>query len=187
MGLLEPSEGRVSIDGRTLSDETRVAWQAQIAHVPQSIFLADTTIARNIAFGSAAEEIDIERVRWAATIAQADEFIQTLPENYDTFVGERGIRLSGGQRQRIGIARALYKRAQVLVFDEATSALDGETEAAVINAIAGIGGEITLVVIAHRQASIAHCDTIVRLERGRVISSEAVKPADAQEAARHFG
>lgn len=187
MGLLEPSEGRVSIDGRMLSDETRVAWQAQIAHVPQSIFLADTTIARNIAFGSAAEEIDIERVRWAATIAQADEFIETLPENYDTFVGERGIRLSGGQRQRIGIARALYKRAQVLVFDEATSALDSETEAAVINAIAGMGGEITLVVIAHRQASIAHCDTIIRLERGRVVSSEAVKPADAQEAARHFG
>ena len=186
MGLLEPSEGRVSIDGTMLSDETRVAWQAQITHVPQSIFLADTTIARNIAFGSAAEDIDIDRVRQAARIAQADEFIEMLPDKYDTPVGERGIRVSGGQRQRIGIARALYKRAQVLVFDEATSALDGETEAAVINAIAGMGGAITLIVIAHRQASISHCDTVVRLERGRITQSAAISTADT-EAARNFG
>ena len=184
MGLLDPSEGRVSIDGIPLNNETKTAWQAQIAHVPQAIFLADASIAQNIAFGRFSDEIDMGRVRDAARIAQADEFIDALPDKYDTAAGERGVRLSGGQRQRIGIARALYKGAQMLIFDEATSALDGETESTVFDAIAGIGREITLVVIAHREASIAHCDSVVRLERGRIIRTDRQPDIEAE---RHFG
>lgn len=179
MGLLDPTDGQVTIDGVRLDPSNRVSWQAQIAHVPQSIFLADASIARNIAFGSSEEDIDLNRVRWAAKIAQTKEFISGLPEGYQTHVGERGTRLSGGQRQRIGIARALYKRAPVLIFDEATSALDRETEKEVIDGIVGLGDAITLVVIAHRPSSIAHCDTVFRLGRGRLQSDPATTVAIA--------
>jgi ABC-type multidrug transport system fused ATPase/permease subunit len=168
MGLLEPDSGEIAVDGVPLTGETRRRWQRSIAHVPQAIFLADTTIARNIAFGSA--EVDLERVKAAGRHAQLDEFVSQLPDGYDTPIGERGIRLSGGQRQRLGIARALYKGAPVVVLDEATSALDNETEAAVIRALDALGSEgRTTIMIAHRLSTVAGCDIVARLEHGRLV------------------
>lgn len=169
MGLLEPTSGSIRIDGVPLTSETVADWQAQIAHVPQAIYLSDSSIEANIAFGEDVARIDSDRVRSAAAQAELDEFIQSLPEGYDTVVGERGVRLSGGQRQRIGIARALYKGANVLIFDEATSALDSETETAVMESIARIGGDVTLILIAHRLTTLATCDKILRLEGGRIV------------------
>ena len=170
MGLLEPSGGTIEIDGVALSDATRANWQAQIAHVPQSIYLSDSSIASNIAFGQDPAEFDWDRIRAAAREAQIEELIAELPQGYDTDVGERGIRLSGGQRQRIGIARALYKRARVLLFDEATSALDNETETAVMQTIEGLGRDLTVIMIAHRLSTVAKCDRVIRLEGGRIVA-----------------
>jgi ATP-binding cassette subfamily B protein len=161
MGLLDPTEGAVIVDGQPLSDANRRSWQVRVAHVPQTIFLADTTIAANIAFGIPGEHIDMERVREAARQAQIADEIASWPEQYETRVGERGIRLSGGQRQRIGIARALYKRASVIVFDEATSALDNETEQSVIASIEALGRDVTLLMIAHRLTTLRSCDAVV--------------------------
>jgi ABC-type multidrug transport system fused ATPase/permease subunit len=170
MGLLEPGTGRIMIDGVPLTRENRRSWQRSIAHVPQAIFLADASIARNIALGVPAETIDLPRVREAGRKAQLDEFVDTLAEGYDTPVGERGIRLSGGQRQRLAIARAIYKRTPVLVLDEATSALDDETEAAVMHALDQLGEEgRTIIMIAHRITTIARADIVVRLDNGRVV------------------
>jgi ABC-type multidrug transport system fused ATPase/permease subunit len=168
LGLLDPDKGRLSMDGQPLGSDNVAAWQAQVAHVPQAIFLADDTIAANIAFGREAGAIDMERVREAARLAEIDSFIAGLPEGYATGVGERGVRLSGGQRQRIGIARALYKQASVLVFDEATSALDDATEGAVMASIARLPRSLTLVMIAHRLTTLRQCDRIVRLDHGRI-------------------
>lgn len=170
MGLLEPASGRILVDGMPVDGERRRAWQRTIAHVPQSIYLADTTVAENIAFGVPREAIDLERVRQAARQAQIAEFIESRPDSYQAFVGERGIRLSGGQRQRIGIARALYKQATVLVFDEATSALDNATEQAVMDAIENLDRELTVLIIAHRLSTVQRCDTIIELEHGRVVA-----------------
>jgi ABC-type multidrug transport system fused ATPase/permease subunit len=170
MGLMMPTSGEVRIDDAVLSPDTVRAWQAQIAHVPQAIYLADTNVAGNIAFGVSEEKIDMERVREAARQAELAEFIESLPEKYDTIVGERGIRLSGGQRQRIGIARALYKRASVLVFDEATSALDNETEAAVMGAIERLQRDLTILIIAHRVTTVAMCDKVIKLDGGEVVA-----------------
>lgn len=167
MGLLEPTGGAIEIDGQKLDGATRRAWQTQIAHVPQSIFLADASIADNIAFGIDPAMIDRERLRSAAQQAALADFIEGLPQGYETRVGERGVRLSGGQRQRIGIARALYKQASVLVFDEATSALDMETEAAVMEAIRELPADLTVLIIAHRLTTVENCDEIVTLEDGR--------------------
>ena len=170
MGLLEPTAGTIAVDDTALTRANRRAWQRGIAHVPQAIFLADASIARNIAFGVAAADVDMERVARAAQTAQLDGFIASLPEGYDTSVGERGVRLSGGQRQRLGIARAVYKDAPLLVLDEATSALDDETEVAVIEALDRLGGEgRTIVIIAHRRSTIEHCDCVARLENGRLV------------------
>jgi ATP-binding cassette, subfamily B, bacterial PglK len=170
MGLLEPATGRITIDGVALTRGNRRNWQRSIAHVPQSIFLADASIARNIALGVPAETVDLARVREAARKAQLDEFVDTLSEGYDTHVGERGIRLSGGQRQRLAIARAIYKQAPVLVLDEATSALDDATEAAVMHALDQLGEEgRTIIMIAHRMTTIARADVVVRLDNGRVV------------------
>ena len=168
LGLLDPTAGAVLIDGRPLDDSTRAAWQAAIAHVPQTIFLADGSIAENIAFGRSGSGVDMEKVREAARLAELDDFIATLPHGYNTFVGERGVRLSGGQRQRIGIARALYKQARVLVLDEATSALDEATEAAVMQSVNQLPRELTLVIVAHRLSTLKLCEQIVRLEAGKV-------------------
>ena len=158
MGLLHPTAGGIRIDGVALTAKNVRGWQAHIAHVPQAIYLADTTIAENIAFGVRGDRIDPNRVRDAARRAELAGFIESLPDGYETVVGERGIRLSGGQRQRIAISRALYKRASVLVFDEATSALDSETEAAVMGSIESLGRDLTLVIIAHRLSTVEMCD-----------------------------
>ena len=170
MGLLEPSAGAITIDGVRLTQENRRNWQRSIAHVPQAIFLADASIARNIALGSATDPFDLERVKEAARKAELDAFVEGLPEGYDTFVGERGIRLSGGQRQRLGIARAIYKQAPVLVLDEATSALDDATEAAVMKSLDQLGDEgLTIIMIAHRLSTVSRADVVIRLDDGRVV------------------
>lgn len=168
MGLLQPTQGTLEIDGQPITTGNRRAWQAHIAHVPQAIFLADSTIEENIAFGVPRDQIDHERVRQAASQAQISDIIETWPKQYQTFVGERGIRLSGGQRQRIGIARALYKQADVIIFDEATSALDNETEHYVMQAIEGLNEDITILIIAHRLTTLKNCVLIVELGEGGV-------------------
>lgn len=170
MGLLTPTEGELRIDGLAVSPENHRAWQVHIAHVPQSIFLADTTIAENIALGTPAEKIDMDRVREAARKAQIAETIEAMGQKYDARVGERGVRLSGGQRQRIGIARALYKRADVIVFDEATSALDVDTERAVMESIDNISEEITVLIVAHRLSTLKGCTQVVELAGGAIVS-----------------
>ena len=166
MGLLSPSEGYISVDGCRLGPKELRAWQSRISHVPQSIYLADSSIAENIAFGVPPELIDIERVQEVAKRAQIHETILNLPQKYKTLVGERGVRLSGGQRQRIGIARALYKKSSVVIFDEATSALDNETERDVVEAIHGLGSELTVFIIAHRLTTLRDCDVVLELANG---------------------
>lgn len=168
MGLLLPTEGAIEIDGKTVTNENHRAWQAHVAHVPQAIFLADTSIEENIAFGVPKEKIDNARVRDAARKAQIAEIVESWPLQYKTLVGERGVRLSGGQRQRIGIARALYKNADVIVFDEATSALDNETERAVMQAIENLGENLTAIMIAHRLTTLKNCTQIVELANGKI-------------------
>ena len=170
MGLIEPTQGNVRVDGVSIVGQNRRAWQQAIAHVPQTIYLADTTLAENIAFGVPRADIDMQRVREAARQAKIADFIEGRPEGYDAYVGERGVRLSGGQRQRIGIARALYKRASVFVFDEATSALDNTTEQEVMSAIAELDRDLTIVIVAHRLTTIKRCDSIVELSNGRVVA-----------------
>jgi len=163
MGLLPATEGELMIDNQTINNQNRRVWQAHIAHVPQNIYLSDSTIEENIAFGIAKELIDRQRVKKAAQQAQIAVLIEEWKDGYQTFVGERGIRLSGGQRQRIGIARALYKQANVLIFDEATSALDNETEQAVMDVIEDLGEEVTILIIAHRLTTLKGCDKIVKI------------------------
>ena len=170
MGILEPVQGKILVDGHPISGKHLRAWQQTIAHVPQSIFLADSTLAENIAFGVPREAINMDRVRKAASQAQIACFIESRPEGYQSLVGERGILLSGGQRQRLGIARALYKSASVLVFDEATSALDNATEQTVIDAIESLNRDLTILLVAHRLTTVQHCDTIVEMEHGRVVA-----------------
>ena len=168
LGLLEPQSGALKVDGLELNTTTLRAWQNNVGFVPQSIFLADSSIRENIAFGLPIEDIDEFRVNRAATMAHLDELLETLPSGLDTRVGERGIQLSGGQRQRIGIARALYDDAEVLVLDEATSALDGITEKLVMDAIHDFAGKKTVVMIAHRLATVKQCDTIFLMKDGKV-------------------
>jgi ATP-binding cassette subfamily B protein len=170
MGLLTPTEGEILIDSQTLNCYSNRAWQQAIAHVPQSIYLADTTLAENIAFGVPRDSIDLNRVKQAAHQAQIADFIESGTQGYQTHVGERGIRLSGGQRQRIGIARALYKQASVLVFDEATSALDNATEQSVMDAIEDLSSDLTILIVAHRLSTVRCCDTIVELDHGKLVA-----------------
>lgn len=168
MGLLNPVAGSLAVDGVNITSQNHRAWQSHIAHVPQAIFLADATIAENIAFGMALDQIDQARVRQAAQKAQIAQDIDSWSQQYDTVVGERGVRLSGGQRQRIGIARALYKKVDVIVFDEATSALDNETELAVMEAIENLGEEITVLIVAHRLTTLQNCTHVVDLSDGQI-------------------
>lgn len=168
MGLLQPTKGSIEVDGKLISAGNRRSWQAHIAHVPQSVFLADTTIEENIAFGVTKDKIDYDRVRNAARQAQIADVIETWPLKYQTSVGERGVQLSGGQRQRIGIARALYKQADVIIFDEATSALDSETELAVMQAIEALSEDLTILIIAHRISTLRKCTQIVEIDNGRI-------------------
>lgn len=172
MGLLQPTDGQIIVDDMPLVGTTRLAWQSNIAHVPQAIYLADASFAENIAFGVAVEQIDFARVKQAAIQAQIADFIEVNPQGFQTMVGERGVRLSGGQRQRIGIARALYKQATVLVFDEATNALDRETEFAVMQAIEKLGRNITVLMISHRFETMHSCDVVYRLENGCIVESD---------------
>ena len=168
MGLLQPTEGSLQIDEESITTSNNRAWQAHIAHVPQAIYLADSTIEENIAFGIPKGKIDFNRVKIAAEQAQIADIIETWPKKYKTYVGERGIRLSGGQRQRIGIARALYKQADVIIFDEATSALDNETEQAVMESIESLGEDLTVLIIAHRLTTLKNCTQIVELADGGI-------------------
>ena len=168
MSLLMPTEGTLEVDGKAVTIINQRSWQAHIAHVPQAIFLADSSIAENIAFGVPKDLLDIERVRLAAKQAQMSETIESWPQQYNTLVGERGIRLSGGQRQRIAIARALYKKATVLIFDEATSALDNDTEEAVMLAIESLSKDLTILIIAHRLTTLRNCTQVVELSNGSI-------------------
>jgi len=168
MGLLQPTEGWLEVDGMPVTIANQRAWQRHVAHVPQSIFLADSSIAENIAFGVPKDSIDHKRVLHAAEQAQIAQLIDTLPQKYMTPVGERGVRLSGGQRQRIGIARALYKQADVIIFDEATSALDGETEEAIMQSIEALSGDLTVLLIAHRLSTLRNCSEIIEITKGDV-------------------
>lgn len=170
MGLLVPTEGAIWIDDVPLGLDTQRSWQRRIAHVPQTIYLSDASIAENIAFGVPFAQIDHTRVQHAAARAQIDRTIEALPEGYLTQVGERGVRLSGGQRQRIGIARALYRQAEVLILDEATSALDTETERAVMDGIDEMSSGLTVLIIAHRLSTLQRCDQVVQLDAGRIAS-----------------
>lgn len=166
MGLLSPTSGMLLIDDVAIDEINRRAWQAHIAHVPQTIFLTDATIAENIAFGVRPEDIDQQRIREVARLAQIADTIDSWSDGYATIVGERGVRLSGGQRQRIGIARALYKEADVLILDEATSALDTDTERLVIQAIETLKPDITILMVAHRHTTLKNCSIVVELEKG---------------------
>jgi ABC-type multidrug transport system fused ATPase/permease subunit len=165
---LQPTGGSVSIDGIKITGLNDRSWQAHIAHVPQAIFLADATIAENVAFGVPVEDIDYARVREAAQKAQIAQTVESWNKQYNTVVGERGVRLSGGQRQRIGIARAFYKQADVIVFDEATSALDHDTERRVMESIESLGDELTVIIVAHRLTTLKNCTQIIELEDGQI-------------------
>ncbi|CAN1499567.1 MdlB ABC-type multidrug transport system, ATPase and permease components [Burkholderiaceae bacterium] len=169
MGLLKPSSGFLLVDGIQLNEENCHNWQKNISHVPQNIYLSDATIAENIAFGILPSKIDLKKLKFATEIAQIDRTIEDLPCKFQTYIGERGVRLSGGQRQRLGIARAIYKGANVIVFDEATSALDNETEQSVIDGIKSLGSKITVLMIAHRLTSLQNCSNIIELENGTII------------------
>lgn len=166
LGLLKPQTGNIYADGVDVMQEYR-SWIKNIGYIPQMIFMLDSTIRENVAFGVARDKINEERIWEVLKEAQLDEFIKTLPDGLDTTIGERGIRLSGGQRQRIGIARALYEDPEVLVLDEATSALDNDTEAAIMDSINRLHGKKTLVIIAHRLQTIEKCDMIYRVENGK--------------------
>lgn len=160
------------VDGVPITEENIRSWQGNLGYIPQTIYLSDTTIAENIAFGVPSDSIDLDAVRQAARLAQIADFIESdLPNGYDTTIGERGVRLSGGQRQRIGIARALYRNPRVLIMDEATSALDGQTEKAVMEAIDSLQGSRTIIIIAHRLTTLRKCDSIYVVERGTIVDS----------------
>ena len=167
LGLLKLKTGCILADGVNVQDNYE-GWLKNIGYIPQTIFMIDSTIRKNVAFGYAEEDIDDNRVWEVLKEAQLDEFVRSLPEGLDTGIGERGIRISGGQRQRIGIARELYEDPEVLVLDEATSALDNDTEAAIMESINRLHGRKTLVIIAHRLQTIEKCDMVFRVENGKI-------------------
>lgn len=168
MGLILPTKGKIEVDHTELTEVNVRGWQKRIAHVPQSIYLTDNSIAENIAFGVPMDSIDHYKMHKAAQMARIDGLVETLPRKYNTSVGERGVMLSGGQRQRIGIARAFYKGADVLIFDEATSALDGQTESDVMQSINDLGDSITVIVVAHRMTTLKNCTQIVEIKDGLI-------------------
>ncbi len=161
------------VDGVSLTKQNISQWRKRVAHVPQSIYLLDTSVRENIAFGVASHDIDEARIHRCIIMAQLTETIIGLPQGMDTVIGERGVLLSGGQRQRIGIARALYRQADILILDEATSALDNATEQRVITALQEIGNNVTILMVAHRLTTLAQCDFIVHIENGRIARQES--------------
>ena len=171
IGLLRPTKGMIRVDGEKLESANLSQWRKNIGYVPQEIFLTDTSITENIAFGTLPNKINFDRVRECAKLAKIHHFIETeLPQGYNTFVGERGGRLSGGQRQRVGIARALYHDPDIIIFDEATSALDDLTEKEVMQAINELSSKKTIIIIAHKLATLKKCDKIIIMENGKVKS-----------------
>lgn len=169
LGLLEPQTGEIRVDGEKITLSNIKSWQKNVGYVPQQIYLVDDTIVKNIALGCTNDSINMARVEEVARIANLHKFVtQELPDNYQTIVGERGVRLSGGQRQRIGIARALYHNPRVLVLDEATSALDGITERIIIDTIQALSHKITIIMIAHRLTTVKDCDVIYLLDHGKI-------------------
>ncbi|MDV2993433.1 MAG: Protein glycosylation K [Chroococcidiopsis sp. SAG 2025] len=170
LGLLAPETGNIRVDGKTIYNDLR-SWQNLIGYIPQSIFLIDDTIEKNITFGVPDDLIDKPRLEKAIQSAQLEELIEQLPDGINTVVGERGVRLSGGQRQRIGIARVLYHEREILVLDEATAALDNETESLVSEAIRSLSGTKTMIIIAHRLSTLEHCDRVYSIEKGQVVKS----------------
>lgn len=170
LGLLTPADGRVLVDGRDVRDDLE-AWHASIGVVPQSVFLLDDTLRRNIAFGVADRAISEERILEAVRAARLHAWVKALPDGLETLVGERGVRMSGGQRQRVAIARALYRQPDLLVLDEGTSALDNRTEAEIIRALADLRGSVTMLIVAHRLSTVRDCDRIVLVEAGRILDA----------------
>ncbi len=170
LGLLKPNQGDIKVDNQSIYENVRL-WQNMIGYIPQSIFLMDDTIERNIAFGVPDNLIDPDRLHKAIEAAQLEEVVENLPQGVKTRVGERGVMLSGGQRQRVGIARALYHEREILVLDEATSALDNETEALVTEAIKSLSGTKTMIIIAHRLTTVEHCDRIYLMDKGKIVES----------------
>ena len=189
LGLLEPTQGAVFVDGKQLHRGNVRAWRSRMGYVPQHIYLADDSMMNNIAFGVPASEIDMTQVRRAARLANLNDLIEAdLPQGYNTLVGERGARLSGGQRQRVGIARALYHDPDILVFDEATSALDSVTEDVIINAIRSLAHSKTIVLVAHRFSTIRDCDVIYMIENGVIADSGTFDELSQRSAAfRNLG
>ncbi|MBY0471649.1 ABC transporter ATP-binding protein/permease [bacterium] len=181
LGLLPIEQGKILVDGMNIA-ECLEDWQSQIGYIPQTIYLSDDTIRKNIAFGVRDQEVSEEQIWRALKDAQLDEFVRSLPNGLETEVGDRGVRLSGGQRQRIGIARALYFDPKVLVLDEATSALDNDTEKAVIHAIERLRGKKTIIVIAHRLSTVARCDQLYFFQKGRLITQGTYQDLVAQHA-----
>jgi len=170
MSLLSTEEGFMTVDDHPVNNKNKRAWRKKISHVPQSIYLSDSSIEENIAFGIPRENINHQKVKKAAELAKISGFIENLKHSYKTHIGEHGAKLSGGQRQRIGIARALYKDSDVMIFDEATSALDSETEQAVMDSIGNLKKKITIIVIAHRLTTLKKCDYIVQMDSGCIIN-----------------
>lgn len=170
LGLLKMQEGTITADGvDVMKPENYRKWLKNVGYIPQSIFMLDDTIRKNVAFGIPEEEIDEKRLWEVLKEAQLDEFVKSLPDGENTGIGERGVRLSGGQRQRIGIARALYEDPEVMILDEATSALDNDTEAAIMDSINRLQGHKTLIIIAHRLQTIEKCDSVYRVEQGKIV------------------
>ena len=175
MGLLNPNGGYLKIDDIKIDQDNNYSWQKHISHVPQDIYLADTTIAENIALGIPSELISLDKVYVAAKEAKISELIESLPDGYQTLIGERGVKLSGGQKQRIGIARAFYKRSSVIILDEATSALDNETESSVIKSIEDLGKDLTVLIVTHRLSTLKFCDFIIKFENGKIIYIDQIE------------
>ena len=174
-GLLSPTSGKILVDGVLINEASMAAWQKNVAYVPQDIYLLDSTIRMNIALGSNARYLDEDRILSSARLAKISDFIESLPERYETRAGERGVKLSGGQKQRIGIARALYRNANFLILDEATSALDIETETLVMESIKELPKDITLIIIAHRLETLKGCNKIFSIEDGNIVEKISEK------------
>jgi ABC-type multidrug transport system fused ATPase/permease subunit len=182
LGLIQPDEGTI-LYGTVPVGRELVAWRERIGYVPQDVYIQDSSVLENVAFGEDPETVDISRVRDCLTRTQLLDFIEELPEGLNTRVGERGVRFSGGQRQRLGVARALYRWPEILILDEATSALDNETEHEITETLKRLHGDVTTIIVAHRLSTVRHVDSLVFLESGRVVSTGTFNEVRKQNAA----